>query len=223
MKNAKIKWIFFDVGSTIVDETLCHVRRFDAIEDEMKEKFGRRLSYEDELLPLIIKGAKARTGYSPVRYACDVLGLTFPLYPREYERPFPDAIPTLSALKTDYKLGIIANQPKELEGALDEMGFSGLFERVFGSDDFGMEKPDPRFFEFALCECGCAPREAVMIGDRIDNDVTPAKAVGMRTVWVRRGFFGQDMPRNDAEISDAEADSLFELPDILRRLSGGEE
>ena len=29
-----------------------------------------------------------------------------------------------------------------------------------------------------------------MIGDRIDNDIAPAKSLGMNTVWIRQGYGG---------------------------------
>lgn len=38
-----------------------------------------------------------------------------------------------------------------------------------------------------------------MIGDRIDNDIVPAKALGMKTIWIRQGFDGlYEGGRNDA-------------------------
>lgn len=34
----------------------------------------------------------------------------------------------------------------------------------------------------------CKPENAVMIGDRIDNDIVPAKQLGMKTIWIKQGF-----------------------------------
>lgn len=39
-------------------------------------------------------------------------------------------------------------------------------------------KPDPKLFTIACAQAGCAPEDAVMIGDRLDNDIAPAKAIG---------------------------------------------
>lgn len=36
------------------------------------------------------------------------------------------------------------------------------------------------FYRYALEQTGCLPNEAVMVGDRIDNDVAPAHNAGMR-------------------------------------------
>ena len=54
-----------------------------------------------------------------------------------------------------------------------------------------------------------------MIGDRIDNDIIPAKALGMGTVWVRQGFGKYWNITGDKEMADYEIDCLTELPDII--------
>ncbi|MEI8405697.1 MAG: HAD family hydrolase, partial [Actinomycetes bacterium] len=51
-------------------------------------------------------------------------------------------------------------------------------------DDFAITKPDPRYYEQILARSGRAAERSVMVGDRIDDDVIPAKAVGMRTIRV---------------------------------------
>jgi HAD superfamily hydrolase (TIGR01509 family) len=48
----------------------------------------------------------------------------------------------------------------------------------------GLMKPDPRCFLQALGAVGVRAADAVMVGDTYDNDIGPAMALGMRTVWV---------------------------------------
>ena len=45
-----------------------------------------------------------------------------------------------------------------------------------------------KLFEIALAKADCAPDNAVMIGDRIDNDIIPAGQLGMKTVWIKQGL-----------------------------------
>ena len=73
-------------------------------------------------------------------------------------------------------------------------------------------KPEGRIFEIALDRAGCLPEEAVMIGDRLDNDIAPAKAVGMKTVWVRQGFGACQTPRSQADTPDYTVNCLADLP-----------
>ncbi len=60
-------------------------------------------------------------------------------------------------------------------------------------------------------------RPFVYVGDRIDNDVAPAKQAGMRTAYVRRGPWGW-IHRNKkevAELSDWQISDLNELAGIV--------
>ena len=54
-----------------------------------------------------------------------------------------------------------------------------------------------------------------MIGDRIDNDIIPAKNLGMKTMWIRQGFGGQWKLKSDDELPTFIADSLPEVASIL--------
>jgi FMN phosphatase YigB (HAD superfamily) len=74
-----------------------------------------------------------------------------------------------------------------------------------------VDKPDPALFRRALDRAGCAPEDAVMIGDRTDNDVAPAKSLGMQTVLIRQGYGGHDTIHHEGEIPDVTVDSLPEL------------
>ena len=54
-----------------------------------------------------------------------------------------------------------------------------------------------------------------MIGDRLDNDIRPAKASGWRTIRVLRGFHRVQQPRDDSEEPDFTVSRLSEVPDLL--------
>lgn len=57
-------------------------------------------------------------------------------------------------------------------------------ERCFVSFRTGLLKPSPEAFTAPLDRCGRPPSEAVMVGDTYANDIEPAAALGMKTVWV---------------------------------------
>ncbi len=48
----------------------------------------------------------------------------------------------------------------------------------------GRTKPDPAFFQHALTDLGVAPGECIMIGDTYQDDIAPAMALGLKSVWV---------------------------------------
>jgi FMN phosphatase YigB (HAD superfamily) len=88
-------------------------------------------------------------------------------------------------------LGIASNAQaytlRELQEALVTHGLGmDLFERglCFWSFEHGFSKPDPHVFQILtarLAACGICPRETLMVGDRLDNDIAPAKAYGWQT------------------------------------------
>ena len=79
------------------------------------------------------------------------------------------------------------------------------------SAEAGCAKPDPKIFTMALNKAGCEPAEAVMVGDRLDNDIAPAKKLGMKTVWVRQGYAIYQNIDDESKRPDYIVDSLDEL------------
>ena len=100
-----------------------------------------------------------------------------------------------------YRLAILANQPASRTGELRALGISA--DVLAMSDELGVAKPDPAFFARALSLMGDpAPASVAYVGDRVDNDVLPALAAGMRAVWLRRGPWGviQQLPAGEPQI-----------------------
>ena len=82
----------------------------------------------------------------------------------------------------------------------------------------GIEKPAPEFFRDFAQLLHLPPEEIAYVGDRLDNDVGPAKAAGMVAVFLRRGPWGliQSSPEKPTGAA-IEIDSLLELRDRLAR------
>ena len=95
-----------------------------------------------------------------------------------------------------------------MKDAIRRDGLDGFFEVWGVSDDVGLEKPDPALFAHVLHEAGVDPSASVMVGDRLDYDVRPAKAAGMRAVWVLRG----EAPDDPTPEQLAEADAAVHGP-----------
>jgi putative hydrolase of the HAD superfamily len=104
----------------------------------------------------------------------------------------PGAVETLQGLRTrGVVLGIASNaQPytlRELDRALAGGGLaSDMFapDLCFWSFAHGFSKPDPHVFRLLsarLRATGISPAETLMVGDRLDNDIEPARAQGWRT------------------------------------------
>jgi FMN phosphatase YigB (HAD superfamily) len=98
-------------------------------------------------------------------------------------------------------------------------GLVPFFEVWAVSDDLGLQKPDPALFLHALKTADVEPSRAVMVGDRLDYDVRPAKAAGMRTVWVLRGEAPDDPTPEQLAETDASVRDLTELPGAIEHLA----
>ncbi len=132
---------------------------------------------------------------------------------------YPDAVPCLRALKADgYVVGVCGNQPPDVsERLVRSLGLD--LDVVASSAAWGVEKPDPAFFARVADAAGLPPEEVAYVGDRVDNDVVPAKAAGLAAVFVRRGPWGYVQASwPEAAVADARIESLAELPAVLRRL-----
>ena len=198
-----IKWIFFDVGSTLVDET-------DAYDHRVRDMIaGTGITFEEfDDMRIIL----ARQGFDGNSAAIEYFGLKKTPWHSEDEVPFPDAQSTLETLcRKGYKLGIIANQNPGLEKRLEDWGLRQYFEVIASSAEIGCAKPDKEIFEWAFKLAGCTAQQSIMVGDRLDNDILPAKAVGMKTVWVKNGLAKYQNADLGKGVADYQISSLSEL------------
>ncbi len=78
-----------------------------------------------------------------------------------------------------------------------------------------MRKPDLEIFRLALQRAGCLPEEAAMVGDRIDNDIRPAKALGMSTIRIVQGASRLQVPRVADDIADFTVHDIAAVAEAL--------
>lgn len=133
------------------------------------------------------------------------------------------------------RLGLAANDPQTSLAALDAFGIGRYFRPRGGWGRTGLRlhespspsrsqegpplrKPDVRVFSQAAERLKVAPQECVMVGDRIDDDIVPAKSLGMRTILFRTGRHAAQQPRSWEEMPDAEVHDVGELATEIGRL-----
>ena len=121
-----------------------------------------------------------------------------------------DALPCLTALRAGgLRLGAAGNMH-----AVHEDFLRPYVDFVGSSERWGVQKPDAAFFAHVVEQAGASAEEILYVGDRVDNDVLPALAAGLRAVRVRRGAHSQvESPAGTVTIG-----SLAELPEVLARV-----
>ena len=201
-----IKWLFFDIGSTLADESLVYEdiyrkiaksanKTYDFVYDKALEYYKQNKRGDKEVSKL--------------------LGVEKPIWEPQYERLYDDAKECLERLSRKYKIGIIANQIPGTEQRLEKFGIRKYIDVIVASAEEGVAKPDRRMFEIALERANCSADQAVMVGDRIDYDIVPAKNIGMKTIWVKQGMGQYWIFSDESERPDYEATTLSELLGVL--------
>ncbi|MEV5897658.1 HAD family hydrolase [Nonomuraea fuscirosea] len=129
---------------------------------------------------------------------------------------YPDVRAALAAIRAaGYQVIIAGNQPRRAYDALVAMDLPA--DSVHTSDGWGVQKPDPGFFAKVAAVAGREPGEILYVGDRLDNDVLPAAAAGMRTALLRRGPWGLlHAERPQAQAADVIVDDLHAILPALR-------
>lgn len=211
--------VVFDVGETLVDET----REYGTWADWLNVP---RHTFSAVFGAVIALGKDYR----------DVFQYFWPGFDLETERSrraeagkpetfgesdlYKDARPCMAALREmGLWVGVAGNQTKRAGAILHELKLSA--DMIATSDDWGASKPDESFFRAVIEAAPCEASEVVYVGDRLDNDLKPAKMVGMQTIFVCRGPWGliwKDHP-DMAAAADWRVTSLAEIPALLAPVS----
>lgn len=197
-----IKWIFFDIGSTLVDESVAYKNRIE------KTISNTDVGYDEFYQRMVEISKHSQNAYN---FVLTEYGLNKVTWNSDDEFVYPEAENCLSELSKHYKIGIIANQNFGSQERLDKLGLLKYIDLVIASAEEGVAKPDLRIFEIALSKADCKAEESVMVGDRLDNDIVPANKIGMKTVWIKQGLGGLSTPMTQEEQPNYTVSNLSEL------------
>jgi 8-oxo-dGTP diphosphatase/putative hydrolase of the HAD superfamily len=217
----RAQWLFFDVGSTLLDEERAAEDQFEQASQALRrhgvdrsfEQFCHAYRYVCEnRAPRQFVAMMDHLQLTPEQQQIVWNETTYHHALESLYRGVADAVRRLSR---KFKLGIIANQYAGTKDRLIGHGVGDCFAACCGSAEAGVSKPDPRIFQHALQDAKCRAEDAVMIGDRLDNDVRPAKALGMMTVRVLTGPTRMQQPRSEEETPDLTVNCIKEFADAL--------
>ena len=127
-------------------------------------------------------------------------GLAFRRQSTEYLRLYPGAAELLRGLRSlGCGVWLLSNaQDIFTRQELEDLGLDGLFDGVYLSSDYGVKKPDPRFFHALLQDRAIPVGSAVMVGNDGVCDIAGARAVGLSTVYIRSNLSPQEpLPQAD--------------------------
>ena len=202
------RWLFFDLGNTLVSEEAATEYRLQRLVSSLA-RYGRRCSIDEvrsafqeasaEFAPRLLSKAIEKLIDDPASRRA--VAAEAP-YPKELEAPYEGAEELFRTLSSCYKIGVIANQSVSSTDRLTKWGLMPFISTCLCSFELGLEKPDPAIFELALERVRCSPLQAVMIGDRLDNDIRPARLLGWKTIRIAQGFARFQSPRDGLDEAD---------------------
>lgn len=137
----------------------------------------------------------------------------------ESERLYEGTEQVLQRLHERYRLGVIANQPKNARQRLEQFGVLKYFDHLTISGEIGFSKPSPTIFRETLRMVGTTAEKCFMVGDKLTNDIAPAKALGFRTVWVKQEYGGLQKITDESLKPDFTVDRITGLPEIFLKIS----
>ena len=133
-----------------------------------------------------------------------------------------DVLPTLTALRErGLRLGVLSSTwwPGEWhEEGLRRDGVLDLFDACVWSSQLPFTKPHPTAFRTAMEAVGVDdPAEFVYVGDRLYDDISGAKGVGMRAVFVPHS----KIPPEQTEPVEVTPDAVIQrLTDLIPLVDG---
>jgi len=210
--------VFFDVGETLIDESRLWDRWAaylgvpadlfrSALDDIIERGEHHRKVFERFRPGLDLEAARRERA---ARDDFDVFDVT---------DAYPDVAACLKSLRQlGYAIGIAGNQPRSAEDALKAIGFE--VDVIASPASWGVEKPNPEFFAM-LTELAKVPSSSIAyVGDRLDNDVLPARQAGMVAVHIERGPWGRaHAKRSEIALAHLRIGSLTELPAALAKFA----
>jgi HAD superfamily hydrolase (TIGR01549 family) len=212
----RIEAVVFDIGETVLDDS----REFAA--------WAKALNVPTHAFSAIWGAARARGLAEADIFRYFQPGFDLDLERRRREAAgegeridecdlYPDARPAMTELKArGLRIVVAGNQTAAAANLLRALNLPA--DAIGTSAEWGVRKPDRRFFDWVVDLCGWEPAAILHVGDRPDRDIFPARDAGLRTAWLRRGVQGF-LAANDptaAAAADFVITTLTALADLVR-------
>lgn len=200
-----IKTVIFDIDNTLYDYDKNHLLGMKALTDYCRSEFNlgekEALACYDRAMEIASRriGTDTAAIHSRMlRFQCMTEFLEKPLFPHVenmyhaywdtmigHAKPCPGLLEFLEILKNrQIRIGIGTDMTASIQyKKLRKLGLTLFIDFIVTSQEAGVEKPHPHFFDVCLEKAGCLPEECAFIGDNRKKDVQGALDHGMRGIW----------------------------------------
>lgn len=207
---AKCKFIFFDVGNTLLFPNRARMlsplpaeqhptlAAWQALERRTKREFDQGLM-----------GGKVDHGFWWTFHTYLLQGLNvFDEGTRDelvrntqksanWDQILPGTRDSLDRIGQRYPTAVISNADGKIVDVLRRCGICDCFASITDSGNVGLEKPHPAIFAAGLREMNAEPAESLYVGDVYSVDYVGARNAGMQAVLfdVSGAYRGREFPR----------------------------
>jgi HAD superfamily hydrolase (TIGR01509 family) len=201
-----------DAVEALADDLIAKSRPGDEARSVSTESF-MALSAED-----LIAGSLARHGLPEDGATVKAIRRAMAIPVADRMKPLPGALELLQQIHALGLRTIIASNTywRDAESYWDDfrlLGLAELIDAIVTSVDAGHLKPHPAVFEMAMRIARVPAGRCVVIGNREENDIEPALALGMRTILVH-----PDDPRPASSRAHAVAPDLWACARVLKAM-----
>jgi len=237
-----IRAVFFDLGGTLIDNVTFLEKEAAITNQKILREMGysfslnkirnARLNAINRVENKYVGNSKKHTfglytfhflkflGLSPSMKLAIRINKKFRAEWDKHKRLMPHAKELLTFLKRrKLKLAIISNgSVSDVNHDLDLINIRKYFDLIVISGKFGKEKSTLVPFNHALKKLELNPKEVIVVGDRMDEDICSSKRLGCTTVRMNFGFW-RNYRRNEYGEADYVARNLMEVKKILSDLT----
>ena len=220
---AKCRFIFFDVGNTLLFPNRARIlaplaterhptlERWQALERRTKQEFDAGMmggkvdhsfwwtfhTYLLQELNALDDGVRDALVENTQNSA-------------NWDQILPGTREALERIRQQYPIAVISNADGRIDAVLGRCGICDCFSSITDSGNVGHEKPHPAIFAAALREMKADPAESLYVGDVYSVDYIGARKAGMDAVLfdVSGAYRQRGLPR---------VESLVELEDWLTK------
>ena len=222
--NSKIKFIFFDVGNTLLflNRERIHAplaaRGFTPDAERLRDLECRTKNRFDGMLT---ENGSTDHGFWWMFYTrlLDEIGLQDDAIRDQlvasvqnsanWDKIRPGTAEQLREIGEHYRIAVISNADGGIEDVLQRCGIADCFRTITDSGLVGYEKPHPEIFRRALKSMNATPEESLYVGDVYSVDYLGATGAGMKAILM-------DVPGAYRDKRVPRVESLVELQTVLR-------
>ncbi len=181
-----IKAVVFDLYGTLVhitDESRPYSRLFMDLNLTLREgRLAKKVALTENLGLAVLAGRIRPDAQIDLRsYEEDVS--------RELDsvKLYPETVRVLEGLRDKgISTCVISNLASPYCEPFFALGLNGLVDYYIFSCEVGLKKPDPAIYRMAIASLAVDPHNALMVGDKVINDVYGPKFIGMNAVLLDR-------------------------------------